>query len=643
MRDLHRILGVEGPFARCLPGFRPRQAQAELAQAVKHAIDGRSCLVAEAGTGTGKTLAYLVPAALSGKKVIVSTATKTLQDQLFRKDLPLVRQALAVPFKAVLLKGRANYLCPYRLQNTLGFKAGYGSREAHDLEAIRRWSKITRTGDIAEVIDVPESSLLWPSVTSTGDNCLGQECPRYDDCFLAKARRSAQDADILVINHHLLWADWTLKNDGFGELLPDCEAIVVDEAHQFVESAAQFLGLSISSRQLNGLADDILVERLKNAKDMPRLLEEAELLEQLTAELRQALGEPSRREAWHRVAGDPAVTEKLVELRRHLHDLESILKEAAVRSKGLESCWKRCTELGTRLETFGKDEGSEAVRWFEVYKHSFSLNRTPLAIAGEFARFRKHSQAAWIFASATLTVSGRFDHFVGQLGLAGAECRAWDSPFDYRNRCLLFLPPGLPDPAAEGFTEAVVRAALPVLKASRGRAFMLFTSHQALSAAAALVARHLDYPLFVQGEQPKAVLLEAFKQAGNGILLGTGSFWEGVDVPGPALSCVIIDKLPFASPSDPVLNARLETLRRSGLNPFATYQLPAATIALKQGVGRLIRDQSDRGVLMLCDPRILSRSYGKVFLNSLPDMPRTRSLADVQRFFAGGIEEEIAV
>ncbi|WP_347258339.1 ATP-dependent DNA helicase [Methylocaldum sp.] len=643
MPDLLSILGAEGPFARCLPGFRPRQGQAEMAQAVKQAIDGKSCLVAEAGTGTGKTLAYLVPAALSGKKVIVSTATKTLQDQLFRKDLPMVRQALAVPFKAVLLKGRANYLCPYRLQNTLGFKAGYGPREAYALEAIRRWSKTTRTGDIAEVVNVPESSVLWSSVTSTGDNCLGQECPQYEDCFLVKARRSAQDADILVINHHLLWADWTLKNDGFGELLPDCEAIVVDEAHQFVESAAQFLGLGISSRQLHGLADDILVERLKNAKDMPQLLEEAELLEQLTAELRQALGDPSRREAWHKVADDSAVTEKLAELRRHLHDLEAILKEAAVRSKGLESCWKRCTDLGVRLETFDKDEGSEAVRWFEVYKHSFSLNRTPLAIAGEFARFRKHSQAAWIFASATLTVSGRFDHFVGQLGLGGADCRAWESPFDYRNRCLLFLPPGLPDPAVDGFTQAVVRAALPVLKASRGRAFMLFTSHQALSEAAALIAQHLDYPLFVQGNQPKAVLLEAFKQAGNGILLGTGSFWEGVDVPGPALSCVIIDKLPFASPSDPVLNARLETLRRNGLNPFATYQLPAATIALKQGVGRLIRDQEDRGVLMLCDPRILSRSYGKVFLNSLPDTPRTRSLADVQRFFSSEFEKEIAV
>lgn len=635
VQDLTALFGPDGALVQQLSAFRPRQAQLEMALAVSEAIKGSGCLVAEAGTGTGKTLAYLIPAILSGKKVIVSTATKTLQDQLFRKDLPMVRQALGVPFRAVLLKGRGNYLCLYRLENTLGFRAGHGEREVQAMEAIRRWAKTTRSGDIAEAGNVPESSPLWPAATSTVDNCLGQDCPQHAECFLVKARRAAQEADVLVVNHHLLWADWTLRNEGFGEILPEAQAIVVDEAHQFLESATQFLGLSLGSRQLADLAGDIKIERFKDATDVPELLHEAERLERLTDDLRLTLGEDSRREAWHAVADDPAVAEILAALRQHLADLAEILKTLAIRGKGLESCSKRSTEIGTRLEAFLAEDAGETVRWFETRKRGFSLNRTPLAIADEFGRFREQSRAAWIFASATLTVGGRFDHFVGQFGLQKeAECHSWDSPFDYRNQSLLYLPPDMPDPGAGGYTQAVVRAVLPVLRASRGRAFLLFTSHQALSEAAALLPRHLDYPLFIQGTQPKTVLLDLFKQAGNGVLLGTGSFWEGVDVPGTALSCVIIDKLPFASPGDPVLSARLESLRKSGQNPFVSQQLPAAIIALKQGVGRLIRDRNDRGVLMLCDPRILSRSYGKLFLDSLPDIPRSRAIRDVERFFA---------
>lgn len=611
-----------------------------MALVVTETLKNSGCLVAEAGTGTGKTLAYLVPAVLSGKKVIVSTATKTLQDQLFRKDIPLVRRALGVPFRAVLLKGRGNYLCPYRLENTLGFKPGHGEREAVALEAIRRWAKTTVSGDIAEAASVPESSLLWPSVTSTVDNCLGSECPRHTDCFLVKARAAARDADLVVINHHLLWADWTLRNDGFGEILPEAQAVIVDEAHQFLESAAQFLGLSLSSRQVADLAHDIAVERFKNAADVPGLLDEAERLERLVADFRLSLGEESRRDAWHRVADDPAVAEVLAALRRQLAELGEVLKRLAIRGKGLESCAKRCTDLGARLDAFLAEESGETVRWFETRKRSFALNRTPLAIAGEFARFRQSSQAAWVFTSATLTVGERFDHFTGQFGLREAECRAWDSPFDYRRQSLLYLPEGLPDPNSGDYNRSVLRAAVPVLRASRGRAFLLFTSHHALREAAELLPKALDYPLFIQGTQPKTVLLEQFKRAGNGILLGTSSFWEGVDVPGPALSCVIIDRLPFASPGDPVLSARLESLKKSGRNPFAAHQLPAAIIALKQGVGRLIRDPDDRGVLMLCDPRLLGRSYGKLFLDSLPDMPRGYSIHDVQRFFAEEPQEK---
>ena len=633
MRELKSWFGPDGLLAQRLSSFRPRPSQAEMATAVAKAIRSRGCLVAEAGTGTGKTLAYLVPAVLSGQKVIVSTATKTLQDQLFRKDLPLVREVSGRGIRAALLKGRGNYLCLYRLENVLGFLPGYDERDARALENLHRWSKITHSGDIAEAVDVPESSPLWPSVTSTVDNCLNQECPMFNDCFLVKARNAALEADVVVINHHLLWADWTLRNDGFGKLLPEAQAIVVDEAHQFLESATLFLGLSLSARQFSELAHDLVTERLKDARDVPDLLDEAERLENRAADLRLALGETSRREAWRAVAENPAVLQALAALRQKLGDLAALLKPLAVRGKGLESCCKRSFDLCNRLDEFLAPDALDTVRWFETRKRSFTLNRTPLAIGEEFGKFRGQSQAAWIFTSATLAVDGRFEHFTGQLALHGAECRTWDSPFDFRKQSLLYLPPGLPDPGVPGYTVAVVEAAMPVLQASRGRAFFLFTSHQALQEAAGLL-QGCGYPLFIQGSQPKPALLELFKRAGNGVLLGTASFWEGVDVQGSALSCVIIDKLPFASPGDPVLSARLDTLRRAGADPFRDFQLPAAIISLKQGVGRLIRDYGDRGVLMLCDPRLLSRSYGKLFLSSLPDIPRSRSLADVERFFA---------
>ena len=604
-----------------------------MAKATAEAIGQGGCLVVEAGTGTGKTLAYLVPAILSGKKVIISTATKTLQDQLFRKDLPVVRRALNKPIRTALLKGRSNYLCLYRLKHNLGFRQGQGARDARTLEAIRRWAKNTLTGDISEAHDVPEGSPHWAAATSTVDNCLGQECPEYSDCFLIKARNRAREAGVLVINHHLLWADWTLRNEGYGELLPQVDAIIVDEAHQFLESAAQFLGTAVSSRQLQDLSNDILLERLRDAPDAVELLDEAERLERLTDDARFALGDSARRESWHNVAGQSEVGDAFAAIREQLITLETMLKPLAVRGKGLESCHKRCVELTGRFHAFFEGESENHVRWFETRKRGFSLNRTPLAVADEFTKFRHTTPAAWIFASATLTVAGKFEHFTRQLGLFEARCRTWDSPFDYPTHCLLYLPPKQPDPGSREYTGAVIANVLPVLRVTQGRAFFLFTSHQALNEAAELLSRSVDYPLFVQGTQPKTQLLESFKASSSGVLLGTSTFWEGVDVPGPSLSCVIIDKLPFASPADPVLNAKLEKLRQGGLNPFASYQLPSAIITLRQGVGRLIRDHNDRGVLMLCDPRLLSKPYGKLFLNSLPEMPRSQSIEDVERFF----------
>ena len=634
MSRLTEVFSTDGLLARALRGFRPRQAQIEMALATSEAIEQGGCLVVEAGTGTGKTLAYLVPAILSGKKVIISTATKTLQDQLFRKDLPMVRRALEKTIRTALLKGRGNYLCLYRLKHNLGFRQGQGAHDARTLDSIRRWARNTQTGDISEALDVPEQSPHWSAATSTVDNCLGQECPDYSDCFLIKARSRAREADILVINHHLLWADWTLRNEGYGELLPQVDAIIVDEAHQFLESAAQFLGSTISSRQLLELGNDILMERLRDAPDVIDLLDEADRLERLTEDARIALGGESRRDSWHAVAGQGDVVETFAAIREQLMILEALLKPLSVRGKGLESCHKRCLDLTVRLHAFFEGDSENHVRWFETRKRGFSLNRTPLAVAEEFTKFRQTTSAAWIFTSATLTVAGKFDHFTRQLGIFDARCHTWDSPFDYQANCLLYLPQHLPDPGSRDYTQGVVSAVLPVFEATQGRAFFLFTSHQALNQAAQILSRSADYPLFVQGTQPKTQLLESFKASSNGVLLGTSTFWEGVDVPGPSLSCVIIDKLPFASPADPVLHAKLENLRQDGLNAFSTHQLPAAIITLRQGVGRLIRDHEDRGVLMLCDPRLLNKPYGKLFLNSLPAMPRSHSITDIQQFFA---------
>jgi ATP-dependent DNA helicase DinG len=410
--------------------------------------------------------------------------------------------------------------------------------------------------------------------------------------------------------------------------------MIVDEAHQFLESAAQFLGASISSRQLLELGNDILMERLRDAPDVIDLLDEADRLERLTESARMAFGSESRRESWHAVTGQDDIAASFAAIREQLMTLEGLLKPLSVRGKGIESCHKRCLDLTIRLHTFFEGIDENHVRWFETKKRGFSLNRTPLAVAEEFTKFRQTTPAAWIFASATLTVAGKFEHFTRQLGIFDARCHNWDSPFDYQSNCLLYLPQHLPDPGSREFNRAVVSAILPVLKATQGRAFFLFTSHQALNEAAQLLAQFANYPLFVQGSQPKTQLLESFKASNNGVLLGTSTFWEGVDVPGPNLSCVIIDKLPFASPADPVLHAKLEKIRRDGLNPFYTHQLPATIITLRQGVGRLIRDYDDRGVLVLCDPRLLSKPYGKVFLNSLPPMARSHSIADIQLFFA---------
>ncbi|MDR3388642.1 MAG: ATP-dependent DNA helicase [Rudaea sp.] len=632
-KSARELLGPDGPFVREVPNFTPRDCQQVMAEAVEEAIADGHSLIAEAGTGTGKTFAYLVPALLSGKRVIVSTGTKTLQDQLFHRDLPRVRDVLGVRLKTSLLKGRANYLCLYRLEQTAKDGRLPSRDQVAQLQAIRTWAQRTGSGDRGEFADVPEDSALWPRVTSTAENCLGAECPMFADCFVVKARRAAQEADLVVVNHHLLFADLAIKQEGFGEILPGANAFILDEAHQIPELAGVFFSTSVTSRQISELAQDTLAECASVTGALASLREPLDAIVPAVKRTRLALDKLPLKGAFAQIENDAAIGAELQTLATALRKLADALAQQAERSRGMDTMHERAEALCGRLAGVLDGGAHEWVHWYELFAQGFSLHATPLDLAPPLRTLREQSRASWIFTSATLSVAGRFDHFANQLGLDDPVALSLPSPFDFAHQALLYLPQGLPDPNAADYTERVVAAARPVLHAARGRTFILFTSHRALRRAAELLV-DAPYPLFIQGTAPRHQLLTEFRESGNGVLLGAASFWEGVDVAGEALSCVIIDKLPFAAPDDPVLEARLAALREAGGNPFFEWQVPAAAIALKQGAGRLIRDVDDRGVLMLCDPRLTSRAYGKLFLKSLPPLPATRSLGDVQGFFS---------
>jgi len=616
-----------------LPGFAPRREQQHLATAVSEALEQQITLVGEAGTGTGKTFAYLIPAIASGQRIIISTGTKHLQDQLYHTDLPLVVRCLRPSVTTSLLKGRANYLCRHRLVRAMRHSSLRDASSQAHLHRLQEWARMTKTGDIAEVLNVPEDSPVWPYVTSSIEFCSQHEGEELQDCFVHLARKKAQECEIVVVNHHLLCADLALKDDGFGELLPSANGLIVDEAHQLHEIAATFFGKHIGSRQLLELARDTVSEQLHEASDMVELREAASALETAVRYFRLAFGVEVRRESWAAVGHDASVERELDQLDRSLEGLGRLLDSVADRGKGLDGCRRRCEQQRELLKQFAeRDPDSQYVHWFETYRTGFSLNMTPMDVSRQFQAAMAGMTTTWIFTSATLAVGGDFSHFKARLGLEDTLELQVDSPFNYRENALLYLPQGLPQPSAPDYTVRAMQEVLPVIKACRGRAFVLFTSYRAMHEARNWFEGKLDYPILMQGDMPKRELVEAFQSLGNAVLLGTSSFWEGVDVRGEALSCVVIDKLPFGSPGDPVMAARISSMKEGGGNPFYEYQLPQAAIALKQGVGRLIRDVTDRGVLVLCDPRIQTRDYGEVFLNSLPPMPITTELDEIESF-----------
>lgn len=626
------ILSAEGPLAELIPDYSVRPQQIEMSEAIATALSQQESLICEAGTGTGKTFAYLVPAILSGMKTIISTGTRHLQDQLYQRDLKIIQQAIGRAVHTSLLKGRANYLCLYRLDQTEADTGRINAANVSQLINIRSWAQQTRSGDLAELSDLPEDTAVRKFITSTTENCLGQECNYFNDCFVFRARREANEADLTVVNHHLLLADMALRDQGYGELLPVADLVIFDEAHQLPELASEFFSQTLSSHQFNDWVRDSKQAYYSEAADMPDFPGVLDKVDTAVRQLRLALGAQEGRIAWFQVREAQGVQEAMLRLLDRCYESHQLLEGFANRGKDLDSCFKRCGVLMNALDGYLEAHSDEFVQWLELRGNSFLLHQTPLDIADTFQARMAAYDCLCIYTSATLTVRDSFDHFAGQLGLGELKHQSWESPFDFRRQALLYLPAGLPDPRADGYTEKVLEVALPVLQLTQGRAFLLFTSHRALQIAAALINKRITYPVFVQGDAPKTELLDLFRNTPNGVLLGTQSFWEGVDVKGQALTCVIIDKLPFATPDDPVLQARMKRLEENGRNPFMDYQLPEAVITLKQGVGRLIRDAADYGILMICDPRVSGKSYGKTFLKSLPAMKHTNSIADVEAF-----------
>lgn len=654
------VFTPQGPLARQVPTFRPRAQQTEMAVHIAGAIRADSACLVEAGTGTGKTYAYLVPAMLSGGKVVLSTGTKTLQDQLFERDIPTVREALGAPIRVALLKGRSNYVCLHHLERAHTEGRFLQKEDARHIQSILRFSKMTKRGDKAECADVPESAAVWHMATSTKDNCLGSECARYDECFVVKARREALEADLVVVNHHLFFADVALKEEGMAELLPNCNTVIFDEAHQLPDTAGIFFGQRFSTTQVLDLAQDVRLSALAEARDCLDLPVQAAALDKAARDFRLTLGNDTVRQPASQMLRHAEFLKGLDALAARIDLMTELLQTQAGRSPDLERAWQRCTALGQDLMRWKRgalnqpmagtvDQAGSApeenhgaapgdyVYWVETLGHGLHLHATPLSVAEPFTKLMASSPRSWIFTSATLAVQGDFSHYQEAMGLHDIASYCWDSPFDYGQQAMLCCPTELPDPNSADYTDRLVDSVLPLIQAAEGRTFFLCTSLRAMQRVRSQLETRLAFhqpeiSILCQGDAAKNELLRRFRESGNAVLVGSQSFWEGVDVPGDALSLVIIDKLPFAAPDDPVLSARIDALNRQGKNAFMHYQLPHAVINVKQGAGRLIRSERDQGVLVIGDPRLVTKAYGKKVWRSLPPMARTRDIAEAERF-----------
>ena len=627
-----RVFDADGPLSELLPGYAPRADQQAMATAIECAVSRRGVLICEAGTGTGKTLAYLVPAVAGGGRIVVSTGTRHLQERLLERDLPLACRALGGAPRIALLKGRSNYLCRWRYEQVLTAGRLVSRQVAARVGRLSGWVTRTGNGDLSEVTDLAENDPVRRAITSTADNCLGSKCPMYDGCHVVEARRRAAEADVVVVNHHLLFADMALKERGFAELLPSADTLIIDEAHQIPDIATRFFGVEVTSGQLMELARDTAAATRAEAPDTPDLDTLVIELQTAVLEAADAVSGAASRFDWSAIPRDARGRFESVGLR--LGALAEALDAVSVRGVLIGTVSERARELAARLSRIGGEPPEPGcARWVEERTRGFALHLAPLDTAPILAERVAEMDRTWILTSATLSVAGSLDHFAARVGMTDASLHIFDGSFDYREQTRCYLPPDMPSPFRPGYDEAVADVAASVLAASRGRAFLLFTSHRALRAVHEALDGRIPWPLFRQGERPRSELLDRFVDTPNSVLLGTQSFWEGVDIRGDALSLVLIDKLPFAPPDDPLLVARADAVRRDGGDPFASIQLPAAAISLKQGVGRLIRDPSDSGVVVVCDPRLRSRGYGRIFLDSLPPMPITTDLEEVRAFF----------
>ena len=631
--DVDKVLGKDGIIGAQIDDFEARESQLGMARLIAEAISLNESRVIEASTGIGKSFAYLVPAFLSDARVVISTGTRNLQDQLFHKDIPLIRKTIVSAKKIALLKGRSNYCCPQRIKKYRAEDRFKSRQMASIFSSLATWAETSDSGDINEFSEIPENDSLWYYATSNADNCLGGECPEIDRCFVLKARKVAMDADILVINHHLFFSDLAIREEGFGEILPDADVLIFDEAHQLPDIASHFYGQQITSRQLEMLCRDVIDAEVAEATESNSLKRCCDELSKTAADFQLALRNFPQKAEWERIQNAPAVKKTIEELKQSIARLESEIEPMVSRGKELGMCHRRVQAITGAVNSFLVAEDNQ-VSWYELNERSFRLAISPLDVSGPFRQqLELASFSSVFFTSATLSSQQKFDYYCQRLGLHGIDCASFDSPFDYQQQALLYVP-DLPEPSDERYALLFGELCRQLINITQGHCFILFTSYRMLTWCAEFLRSQIDYPLLVQGEMQRSELLQQFVESKNPILLGTNSFWEGVDVKGDQLRCVIIDKLPFKSPGDPVYRKRLQQVNAEGGNAFFQIQVPETTLSLRQGVGRLIRDINDRGIVVLCDNRLNSKSYGRGMIESLPPMRKVTDLDQIKQFFS---------